>query len=704
MALDRLFSPGRIGSLELRNRILMAPMGSNLGELDGTAGARLRRYYEERARGGAGLLLVGVGAVSYPAGAAIPRQLGLSDDRFLPGLRALSDAIHQHGARAAVQLQHAGKIATRDIGAGRPLLVPSVLPYSGGGMEDLTADEVERLVSNLRREGAALRYHELGQEDIAALVDDFADAGLRARRAGFDAVEIHAGHGYVISSFLSRASNLREDAYGGSAENRARLLVEVIRAVKQRAGADFPVWCRMDAREYRIENGITLEESCRTAQLAAAAGADALHVSAYGNPMSGIAFTEAPLVHEPGGYLGFAARIKQQVDVPVIAVGRISPERAERALRRGEADFIAMGRKLIADPELPRKLAEGRADEIRPCVYCYTCVGKIFVNESVVCAVNAAAGREAELELDKAETPRRVLVVGGGPAGMEAARVAALRGHRVTLVEQASELGGTLRFAALCYPPNGELLRYLERQLETLGVEVRLGCKATPELVAELAPDATVVATGAQRGRSELPGADARCALSVDELRALLAGRGSALAGVRPGARLLLRALRLAPALQRPALLRRWTKLWLPLGRRVVVIGGGAVGVALAGFLADRGRRVVVLESSPWLAPELAIPRRWRALHELREQGVDLRTGVRVERISDGAVATLAADGTAESLPADHVLLADMTRPDRALAEGLSGQPTARFTAGDCDGPGYLQGAIEDGHRSGREV
>jgi 2,4-dienoyl-CoA reductase (NADPH2) len=201
-----------------------------------------------------------------------------------------------------------------------------------------------------------------------------------------------------------------------------------------------------------------------------------------------------------------------------------------------------------------------------------------------------------------------------------------------------------------------------------------------------------------------LPGADARCALSVDELRELLAGHGPALAGIGPGPRLLLRALRLVPALQRPAPLRRWTKLWLPLGRRVVVIGGGAVGVAIARFLADRGRRVTVLESGPWLAPELAIPRRWRALHELREQGVDLRTGVRVERISDGAVAIQQEDGAVESLPADHVILAELTRPDRALAEGLSGQPTTAFSAGDCQEIGYLRGAIEDGNRSGREI
>jgi 2,4-dienoyl-CoA reductase-like NADH-dependent reductase (Old Yellow Enzyme family) len=222
-----LLSPGRIGRLETRNRIVMSPMGTNLGEENGHVSARQLRYYEERARGGAGLVIVGVAAVAYPHGQAIPRQVAVSDDSFLPGLTELADRIRRHGAKAAVQLQHAGKVATQDIAAGRPLMVPSVIPYGGGGMEDLTADEVQSLVSNLTAPGARLHYHELSRDDIAGLVGTFADAAARARRAGFDAVEIHAGHGYILSAFLSRAANLRTDEYGGSAENRARFLVEV---------------------------------------------------------------------------------------------------------------------------------------------------------------------------------------------------------------------------------------------------------------------------------------------------------------------------------------------------------------------------------------------------------------------------------------------------------------------------------------------
>ncbi|RMF22961.1 MAG: NADH:flavin oxidoreductase, partial [Deltaproteobacteria bacterium] len=388
----QLLSPGRIGPLETPNRIIMSPMGTNLGETDGRVGERLLAYYEARARGGAGLLITGVAAVAYPHGQAIPGQVAVSDDAFLPGLEELARRIHRHGARAALQLQHAGKVATRDIAAGRPLWVPS-LPSKGddmgaGLMQDLTADEVSRLVANLAGENARIEFHEMTREDIAEAVRRFAEAAARAQRAGFDGVELHAGHGYLIASFLSPASNHRTDEYGGPLENRARFLVETIRAVREATGPEFAVWCRMDACEYRIDGGITLDDARAAARLAEQAGAHAIHVSAYANPYIGAAFTEAPLVHRPAGFLEFAAAIKREVSVPVIAVGRISPERAEQALSAGEADFIAMARPLLADPDLPRKLAEGRRREVRPCVYCYTCVGNIFVNDSVVCAVN----------------------------------------------------------------------------------------------------------------------------------------------------------------------------------------------------------------------------------------------------------------------------------------------------------------------------
>jgi 2,4-dienoyl-CoA reductase (NADPH2) len=302
-------------------------------------------------------------------------------------------------------------VAVRDIVEGRPLLGPSLPTGKGANdlLRDLTAEEMKEFVANLA--GPRPQFRVASREDLEKLVDDFASATERARRAGFDGVELHAGHGYILSSFLSPASNLRDDEWGGPLENRARLLCDTIRAAKQRAGADFPVWARIDARELRIEGGITLEDATRTAQLAEEAGADAVHVSAYADPTSGVAFTDAPLVHREEGFVDFAARIKRAVGIPVIAVGRIEPERAEALLREGRADFVAMGRKLLADPELPRKLAEGRPEDVRPCIYCYTCVAQIFVNRSLYCAVNEpGAGVRASAGAGGRRRP-------GGPGG-----------------------------------------------------------------------------------------------------------------------------------------------------------------------------------------------------------------------------------------------------------------------------------------------
>jgi 2,4-dienoyl-CoA reductase (NADPH2) len=698
---SRLLSPGRIGGLELRNRILMTPMGSNLAETDGHVGPRLQRYYEARAQGGVGLLVVGVGAISWPAGACNPNQVAISDDAFLPGLQELTRRVHAHGARIAIQLQHAGKVAVRDLVEGRPLLVPSMPSAKGAGdlLNDLTPQEIEEFVANLSGPRPTLRV--ATHDDIRALVEAFAAAAERARRAGFDAVELHAGHGYILSSFLSPASNTRDDEYGGPLENRARLLCETLRAVKQRAGRDFPVWFRMDAVEFRTEGGITLEDAARTAQLGEAAGADAVHVSAYADSTSGVAFTDAPLVHRECGYVDFAARIKREVDVPVIAVGRIEPEQADRLLADGRADFVAMGRKLLADPELPRKLAEGRAEDVRPCIYCYTCVAQIFVNRSLYCAVNPATGHEFELEWKPAARPRRVLVVGGGPGGLETARIAALRGHRVTLCERSRRLGGTLRFSSLVCEPNGRLARWLETQVRKQGVDVRLGEAVTPERWAELAPDVTVVAVGARREAPPIPGVEQRHVLSGDDLRALMTGEepGAASRKLSLLQRAAVGAGRLAGVTDDIDRAREMTRHWMPIGQRVAVLGGGIVGVELAEFLAERGRRVTLVEEGAHFAPEMAPPRRWRALYELREHGVELVSSARVLRIDERAL-TLQREGEqARSVPADAVILATGVRGDTRLADALRAQGREVHVVGDCGGVGYIEGAIRDAHR-----
>ncbi|MGI9287376.1 MAG: FAD-dependent oxidoreductase [Pseudomonadales bacterium] len=706
-AFSHLLSPACIGSLELKNRILMTPMGSNLAEPDGHCGERIQRYYEERAKGGVAMIIVGVGAITWPVGACNPNQVAVSDDTFLPGLTALTSRVHKHGGKAAIQLQHAGKVAVQDIAAGRPMLVPS-LPHANKDdmMYALTADETNAFVKTYTAKGAKIEYRVATKDDVLKLAQDFASAAERAQRAGFDGVELHAGHGYILSSFLSAASNQRDDEYGGELENRARLLVEVITAVKEKVGKEFPVWCRLDAKEFRTAGGITLEDAVQAARMAEGAGADAVHVSAYADPSSGIAFTEAPLVHEPGGYIDFAKVIKKALNIPVIAVGRIAPEVADKLIAAGDADFVAMGRKLLADPDLPNKLEDNRPQDIRPCIYCYTCVSQIFINNSVKCAVNPATGRENEFALRGAETPKRVLVVGGGPAGMETARIAALRGHMVTLCERDKRLGGTVFFSSLVYAENADLIKYLETRVRNLAIDIHLEQTVDADFVNELAPQAIVLATGAKREAPAIPGADRANVFSGDELRRLMTSEDTDIAKQKLSLTQLavFKAGALLGVQQDADKVRDMSKLWMPVGNKLVIVGGGLVGVELAEFLVERGRLVTVLEESDRFGVELAIVRRWRVLHALREAGVTMVASAKVSSIDDAGVHYSSAEQGDQVAPADTVILASGATVNDDLYKELEPLGIPLLQAGDCTGVSYIEGAMYEGALAGRAL
>ena len=661
-AYPHLLSPGRIGTLELRNRILMCPMGDNQATADGYVTDQQIAYFEARARGGAALLIVGSVGVTAPDGLSSPRQAALANESMAGGFARMAERVHAHGAKLALQLVHNGKNAVMDIVAGRPMVVPSYpkSKHPDALMGMLTADEASRMGTPGQVKGARVSYHEMTREDIAQMAETYATSAELAREAGVDAVELHAGHGYLIDGFLSPTTNHRSDEYGGPIENRARFLVDVLSAIRRRVGRDYPVWCRINGEEFLIA-GQTLSDACRVAELAEAAGADAIHVSTYADPSRAIGFTEAHATHIPGRFLEHAAAVKRCVRIPIIAVGRIDPELAEKTIAEGSADFVAMGRKLIADPELPNKLARGEREDVRPCMYHYRCISQIFVSSGISCAVNAFTGREAELRLTPAAKSVRVLVVGGGPAGMEAARLAVLRGHRVTLVEAAQALGGRFRFAAETSEPNAELLRWLEVQVRKLGVELRLGTRWDAAAIAAAGFDHVFVATGARWPRPKLPGIERPHVHDVDGLGPWLAG-----------------------------------ELGSP-DESLVVLGGDKPGIALAGLARRRGPGpVTVLEATEVFATSNGVVGRWRYVHEAREAGVVLEGGARVVAIEPDSVRWLDASGGAHSTPAQRVLVTDGALPDDGLTRELRARGVSAQSLGDCRELGRVEGAMRD--------
>jgi 2,4-dienoyl-CoA reductase (NADPH2) len=571
----RLLSPGQLGSLALKNRIAMAPMGVNLGEADGTVGDPLASWFEARARGGAGLVIVGSASIAYPLGSTDARQVAASDDAHLPGLRQLADDAHRHGAAIAAQLVHTGTNSLLDIAHGRPLLVPSKkrspAPDALSGM--VTDEESAAMMGPFAAPEAAFAVREATDDDLTWAVERFVESAVRCQRAGFDGVELHAGHGYLIHAFLSPASNRRSDRWGGSAAARAELFVEVVRAVRAALGPDFPLWARVGAFEAHRDPGQTLDDALVAMQLGVDAGLDAIHVTAYAEPMVATGVTDGHTPHRPGALLEHAATVRRELGVPVIAMGRLTPEAAEQALADGAADLIAMGRPLIADPDLPNKLARGHRDQVRPCAYQYRCIGAIFLNGPVTCTVNPDAGHESEVAA-AAPISRHVIVVGGGPAGLECARRLVARGHRVELWEAGPHLGGKLALAELADADLHGLLAWLAGAAADAGVEIRLGTAGDASSLRTAGAEVVVWAAGADWS-------------GMDDLAGWLRGDD-------------------APR----------------VGQSVAVHGSSKAAVSIAQLAAGRGVRVALVPDAPVLAPELGLPGRFRLVADIEEAGV----------------------------------------------------------------------------------
>lgn len=700
-AFDHLLSPGRIGRLELPNRIVMPAMDMNLSD-DGEVTEREIEHYVARARGGTGLVITGAGAVAFPVGAASRHQPGWSDDRFIPGLRRLTEAVHGAGGRVCAQLCHHGKTSNADTADGRELLVPS-LPQPDLDLSPLRNCLPAELAALARStQGKRATYRVADDHDLGWVVERFVDAAVRAKAAGFDAIEMHAAHGYLLSAFLSAGYNRRTDAWGGPIEHRARLVCDVVRQIRNALGDGMPIIVRINGHEHGPAGGLTAVEAAAAAALIEAAGADALHVSANAHdPFTD--FTLGPLPAEPGQYREYARTVKAAVSVPVIAVGRLLPELAEEMLAAGECDFVAMGRQLLADPLLAEKLTRGRRHSIRPCINCYVCVEQNFFDDTPRCAVNPALGHEELTHLPPASPARRIVVVGGGPAGMEVARLAARRGHLVTLVERSARLGGTAWFSQLTTPANEALVRWLAGELQEAGVELLVGQDASVPLVRDLSPDVVVVATGAHKARPAIPGADLPHVHTGDDLRALITGDARTSGGRSLFDRAALavgRALRLT---DEPERIRTLSKRWMPVGKDVVVLGGGLVGLELAEFLAERGRSVTVLEEGPVLGLPMAMPRRWRAVQRAADHGVALHAGAEVVEILAGAVLAR-IEGDVVTVPADDVVVAGHVRPDPTLADELRAAGFDVRVVGDAADVGYLEGAIHSADRVARTL
>ncbi len=645
--LRKIFEPARIGQMKLKNRIVMPPMGTNYAEAGGAVSQRMLDYYEARAKGGAGLIIVEGSApsqqcITFPK-AAPSHQASLGADKLIPGWQKLTDAVHRHNARVAIQIMH-GTLENWD---GKVVQVgPSSVVVRGRVMGILAGPP-----------------HELTVEEIAERVEWFASSARRARQSGFDGVEIHGAHQYIISAFLSSATNRRTDEYGGSVRNKARFLLEIIQAIRREVGPDFPVWVRFNAQEWGIEDGITVEETRQVVPLVVEAGAQALHVSGYG---AGSYITAAPIADTAGFLASLAGEVKKLTDVPVIAVGRLDLELGERLLEEGKADLIAIGRRLLADPDLPNKAAEGRLDEVTPCIGCMECIERLAFDESgegVSCVVNPALGREKAYQIKPVEKAKKVTVIGGGPAGMQAAIVAAWRGHKVTLLEKDARLGGQLNIAAI--PPfKGDIfpwIDYMVSQVHKAGVRVELHTDATAEAVTNGKPDAVVIATGGTPAMPDIPGIDKSNVVAAQDV---LSGKAKT-------------------------------------GQNVVIIGGGMVGCETGHYLAEQGKTVTIIEILKRMANDMFPMTRRRLMDSLRSKKVTLLTSATCEEMKEGSVQVTTAEGKKETILADTVIIAVGYKADNSLYKALEGKIPEIYCIGNSAQPRRILDATSEGYRVG---
>ncbi|MBM3132519.1 MAG: FAD-dependent oxidoreductase [Chloroflexi bacterium] len=680
---EKLLQPIQVGNVTFRNRMMKTAANMFFTyDSNGYVNERMKLFAEALAKGGAGAVYIESPGVDGPLSVFQPNyDFYLDHDKYIPKMKELTDAIHKHGCPAFLQLLHAGPwhvgteaIAASDWDEPEFPLAPQTPPTPKG----VSTEEVQRLI------------------------DRFAAAAVRARKAGFDGVDLNTAASHFLPTFLSRVWNKRTDQYGPqSLENRARFVTETIREIKKRAGKDFNVGIVMDAAQ-SMPGGLTYKESQGLAKLFEKAGACSIHVRCY-TWQSPVTFWPEQFLYPDsedapkfldlsrkgaGGFRHAAANIKQAVSIPVITVGRLDPFIGEEILEKGEADIIGMCRTLIADTELPNKVIAGNLEDIRPCTACLSCLQAWSTLSPAYCRANPDIGQDREYNLyTPAKWKKAVLVAGGGPAGMEAARVAATRGHDVTLMTKDQWLGGSMPMASVVKGDMPEdlqkLTEWYKTQLKKLGVKTRLGKEVDASVVKEMKPDVLILATGARPAGAQIPGIDRDIVVSSTELHHTLH-----------------RSLKFVSWKK----LRTATNIWMPIGKNVVIMGSGFEGCQLAEFLVKRGRKVTIVDTATMIGDGLMDYVKARLLPWLMQKGVVMLPQVKYEEITDRGLVVTMPDGKKQTLEADTIIPIVPLAPDTDLATALKGKVPEVHSIGSCREPGLIVDAIADGARVGHAI
>lgn len=634
MGFEAMFSPIAIGKMMVPNRFVVPPMGNNFANTDGSLSAQSLAYYEARAKGGFGLITIEATVVDPTAKGGAHKPC-LFSDATIESFRRVADACHQHGAKVSVQLQHAGPEGNPTL-TGYPLKAASPVASCCG--------------KSIPRE--------ISTEELYQLIEQYGDAAARAKQAGIDCVELHCAHGYLLHSFLSQRTNQRTDAFGGCLENRMRLIRLILENIRRKAGEDYPILCRINACD-DVAGGLTVQDSAVIAMRLEEMGVNGLHVSRAVHLRDDRMWATA-ITH--GGFSSdYVTEIKRAVSIPVITVGRFTePDYGELLVRQGRADLVAFGRQSIADPELPKKVRQNRTDELQPCIGCLQgCVCNMFAGKPITCLVNPTVGQECQIG-QQAQQKKRVMVVGGGPGGLMAAKTCAQRGHTVTLYEASYQLGGQMRIAAVP-PGKGEIAGMLRAYIvgcEKGGVEIQCNTEVTPELIAAQSPDVLLLATGAKPLLPQIPGIQQEaCVSATDVLNGTVA-----------------------------------------CGKKVLVIGGGMVGCETAAFLGERQHQVTILEQREALGMDMR-PEHWHVLRQLlAEYQVETRTGATVLRFHPDGVSYQEYDGEQTLAGFDTIVLAMGARSYNPLWEAAKALVQECYVLGDAVSPRRALDATREGY------